>query len=739
MEEKILKVIKTTTVPFPLYIYRTSVTYNEVRKASGIAYIILVLLLNNANREDTIVDVLLKFGIPKDLHYLFGREIANLMSTDIIASRFAPGDFLGHYFSVIRMSELSLTDKGKKMFREGAIPTGAEKVKVKDIFYSPVTRKYDVVSNQAYTTFASSFLGEEFLDRVDVDISGMEDYINANRTKIGLKAEERMISYETEEPQKMQVRKEEGMTLTIKPSGVEYGFETSDETAFFNRYYSSAVMTECLLAKEKYKFMGIDRGQFAVPTVDLSDLENVENIYIPFDITKQAARPCKVFVNRGRFGVKGIESSIKVSEPDSKNILDLIDENAEFALLDLSGCKYYSPYNVRIPCEKLGDILEIQLLVERKATADQFRAIWEKVYEIYQDTEFDGEIRRVILYVVQALNDKTMLERYLLHIFERFNSTDEKIDILLKMNAIFGKSEEWQEYLIKYGSQLFADSCGEIKLDNMIYKNTVLQPLKTVLKINDQEYIRRFAETTKDVEEPELVYQALDAAGFETHDILGVANVVEVYMNNVLENERIDAETGIATEFETLRANLWKLNGMLGIENYSDYTLRDDFNSEDFFNAYSTMQTAARKIDKYKQYAEKEYKVLGLYFTIYEPIHEVLSIEKTSASHPDRITSKYIEEYLARGKYKEAICDLVVKMQYDLRDLLNADNTTQANELIDNAESSGLINSGEANALHKLRMCQNGFQHPERRQIPFDKPTIENWSDIVFSLKGGSE
>ena len=256
MEEKILKVIKTTTVPFPLYIYRTSVTYNEVRKASGIAYIILVLLLNNANREDTIVDVLLKFGIPKDLHYLFGREIANLMSTDIIASRFAPGDFLGHYFSVIRMSELSLTDKGKKMFREGAIPTGAEKVKVKDIFYSPVTRKYDVVSNQAYTTFASSFLGEEFLDRVDVDISGMEDYINANRTKIGLKAEERMISYETEEPQNMQVRKEEGMTLTIKPSGVEYGFETSDETAFFNRYYSSAVMTECLLAKEKYKFMG---------------------------------------------------------------------------------------------------------------------------------------------------------------------------------------------------------------------------------------------------------------------------------------------------------------------------------------------------------------------------------------------------------------------------------------------------------------------------------------------------
>ena len=739
MEERILKVIKTTTVPFPLYIYKTSVTYNEVRKASGVAYIILDLLLNNANQEDTIVDVLMNFGIPKDLHYIFGREIANLMSTDIISSRFEPNDFLGHHLSVIKMFELSLTAKGKKMFREGAIPTGVEKIKVKDIFYSPVTRKFDVISNHAFTSFASSFLGEEFLEKIDVNISGMEDYINANKTKIGLKAEERMISYQTEEPQKMQVRKEEGMTLTIKPSGVEYGFETSDETAFFTRYYSSEIMTECMRAKEKYKFMGIDREQITVPTVDLSSLENIENIYIPFDITKQAARPCKLFVNRGKFGVKGIDSSIKVSESNSKAILALTDKNAKFALLDLAGCKYYSPYNVRIPCEQFGDVLEIQLLVERKATEEQFRAICEKVFEVYQDTDFEGEIGRVILYVTQALKDKKMLERYLLRIFNRFKSVDEKVDVLLKMNAIFGKAEEWQEYLIQYGTQLFDESCGEIKLDNMIYKNTVLHPLKAVLKINDQEYICRFAETVKEVEEPELVYQALESAGFETQDILGVANVVIVYMNNVLDNERIDAETSIATEFETLRANLWKLNAMLGIENYSDYTLKDDYNPEDFFNAYSTIQEARKKIEKYKHYADKEFKVLGLYFSIYEPVHEVLSIEKTSAFHPDKITSKYIDEYLARGKYKEAICDLVVKMQYDLRDLLNADNTAKANDLIDNAENTGLINSSEANALHKLRMCRNGFQHPERRQIPFDKPTIEGWRDIVFSLKGGNK
>jgi hypothetical protein len=36
-------------------------------------------------------------------------------------------------------------------------------------------------------------------------------------------------------------------------------------------------------------------------------------------------------------------------------------------------------------------------------------------------------------------------------------------------------------------------------------------------------------------------------------------------------------------------------------------------------------------------------------------------------------------------------------------------------------------------------MCRNGLQHPEKRQIPFDKATLEEWRDTVFSLKGEDE
>ena len=241
----------------------------------------------------------------------------------------------------------------------------------------------------------------------------------------------------------------------------------------------------------------------------------------------------------------------------------------------------------------------------------------------------------------------------------------------------------------------------------------------------------------KQNEDPTLVYQALEAAGFGVEQILGVVNVVELYMQAVLDDDNIQTDTNISVKFNAVRINLWKLNGMLGIKDLSDYTLREDYNVEEFFNAYSTYIQSVKTIERYKQYATKEYSELKRYTDIYEPIHDLLSIERTSSSHPEKITAKYIDEQITRGKYKDVICDLLVKLQYDLRGLLHADTTVQANELIDEAKGKGYIDGKNANALHKLRMCRNGFQHPESsRQIPFDKTTITEWKEIVFSING---
>ena len=737
MDETILKQLKTTC-PFPLLIYKTSVKYNEVRKASGIAYIILDLIQKESKSNDKISDVLLKFGIPANLHYIFGQEIANLMSTDILSSHFDPSYFAKPtYFKQITIGDVELTPKGKKMFQDGAIPTGAEKVKVKDIYYSPVTRKFDVESKVPYMTLGSSFLGDDFMDHINVDISGMEDYINANRTKIGLKAEERVVSFECEEPQKMHTRKEEGMTIIIRPSGVEFKFDTTDENAFFNKYYTSRLMTDGLLAKNKYKFVNEKKDIVEVPTVSINELTNIINVYIPDDAQKQASRPCKFFFSKNRLGVKGVDTSMKLGVDDSTTLLNGLNSNAEFALLDKSSLKYYSPLNVVMPCEQLGDTFEMQLLVERTADEEVLKSVLLKLYDIYHDETFSAEIGKAILFIVELLKDSSYFEKYSTNQLSKYYSGDEQNDLLLKMNSSFQTNADWNEYFKVLGSNLVTNSINEIRLDNMIYKNTILTPLKNELKIGAQDYVKMFAEPVLG-EDQNLVYQALETAGFETNQILGVVNVVETYMDKILNDESISADTSLADKFRTVSSNLWNLNDMLGIESYSEYTLKENFNVDEFFNAYSTLKTAIKSIKKYSKFARDKYNNMNKYLEIYEPIHELLAIEREASSHPDKITKKYIDDYISKGRFKNAICELSVKLQYDLRELLKADDKTEAFELINMAEQEKLIDNKKCSLLHKLRKIRNGLQHPEKEQIQYTKADIEEWRDIVFEI-GGSE
>ncbi len=732
MEEKIIKQIKTQC-PFPLLIYKTHIKYNEVRKASGIAYILLELI--SKQRSDTSFrEALLKFGIPTELHSIFGKELAGLIGTEIVKSPYRQSHFEDpKYFGEIKVNEVELTAKGQKLFREGAIPTGLEKEKAKDIYFSPVTRKFDVQYNMPISPLASCFLGEEFLDCVEIDISGLEDYLNANTTKVGLKAEERMTSFATDEPQKMNVRTEENITLNIYPSYIEFTFASSAEKVFFDKYYSSAIIRQGMIMKDKFKF---PMGE-SVPSVNITDLHNLTALYLPNELVKQAKRPCIIFLNRGNAEIDR-EDVICADKRLSCELLDKIDKNAELALLDKSGCKYYCALDVSMPCKNFGDTFSLPLLTESGVGSETFREIIERLYSEYSEKSFDDEVGKVVTYAVDSFGQSEYFGKLIDKKLRASTNVDEQIGILLKLNSEFKRHTAWKNYFAEAASKLYRESVSGVKIENIIYKNTVLTPLKETLQISNAEYLRAFSENIRKAESLEIVYEALDSAGFNDTEILSVANVIESFAAAVLGRETIASETVLASKYKTVSINLWKLNDMLGIEGSAEYTLRDDYNTDEFFNAYGTLQSAIKSIEKYKQFASKQYELFSRYLAIFEPIHEILSIERTASSNPEKITKKYIDEHVARGKYKDAICDLLVKLQYDLRKLLQADRETQANELIDNAVGNQLISKPQADALHKLRMCRNGFQHPERKQIPFDKPTIENWRDIVFMI-GGQE
>ena len=169
----------------------------------------------------------------------------------------------------------------------------------------------------------------------------MEEYLKFVQTKVGLKAEEMIIKISYQEPKKLAAKAEENLTITIDSDGMDFRFATSDEKAFFESYYSSALMSAGMLMKDKYKF------DISVPTVNFDSLK-VNNLYIPSDAGKQAARPCKLFISRGVHGYSRTDNVLRYENGGA--YLDILDDKAEFALLDNAGCKYNLPLNVRIPC-----------------------------------------------------------------------------------------------------------------------------------------------------------------------------------------------------------------------------------------------------------------------------------------------------------------------------------------------------------------------------------------------------
>ena len=729
MELKPIKKIKTSC-PFPLLQYTVGIYYNAVRKPSGIAYILLELIQKSNMESEKVATVLKKFGIPAELHIIFGQELAALTANGILeASIYAQYLSDPKYFEQAMIGDFKLTAKGKKMFAEGAIPIEGEKKKTPEVFYSPVSRTFALNNNMFLAKIGTSFLGENFLDDVEYDISNLEDYLKSVQTdaKIGLKKEEMIVRIDPGEPKGLVVKPEKNMTITIDEKGVVFSFETTDEKAFFERYYSSSLMSAGILAKENYKFSS------NVATIEWDSFD-IDDVHIPADINKKANQDCEIFISRGRLGVHRDKSAITFF--GDNGLLSMLDENAEFALLDNIGCRYYLPVNVRFYCKNFDDVFEMQLLLEKSATPDVFESVVQEICAMTYEAKFCDDSAKIISYAAKMLNDSEYLNGYAIKQLNECSDDVDRIALLLKLNYAFSKCEGWNAYFAEIAKEIFERYIQTVELENIIFKNTVLTPLRKAMEMPEAEYISALAEPLKEKESAELVYQALESASFGESEILAVVNVIDLYAVRVLERTPIDAVTELSNKFALYSSNLWKLCDMLGVENPNDYTLKDDYNIDEFFNIFATYSKAQKYVDKYKAYAKATFEQLKRFDAIFNPIQEILSIERTASEHPEKVTKKFIDEQISRGRYSVAISNLLIKAQYDLRILLSADLVVGANELIDEAESQGIIKRDEATQLHKLRMCRNGLQHPEKRQIPFDKETIEEWRDTVFSLKG---
>ncbi len=403
----------TTSCPFPVAVYSTTVRYLAVRKASGIAYTLLELINSEVDRNEMTGNVLELFGIPADMHWIYADAMASLEEDGIVSCVYRTDQVRDvSMFSNMYMREFSFTPKGRQLFRDKYIPADKEKVKTPFISYYPAypaQRRYVVGKDSKLQVYTSSSLSSDpdFLDRIsgetariEGDGGRLEEFIQSAPAKsaMDISAEEKIITpVETKLDPWCVVRTENNMTIHITEDGVTFSFTSKDEENFFTKYYTPEQVKSILLAKERYKF----RGSAPAPAAYADIMP--DKLYIPDDAVSIPSGLADIYIGTGAYATAGNAKAIKTGAAESEELLKLMNPHASFALLDKDAGRYCCVCSLVMPCTQFpGKTFEMQLLTENRMPAGMLEAVLDRMYDIYSQRDISGDSAGIIAYIADA-------------------------------------------------------------------------------------------------------------------------------------------------------------------------------------------------------------------------------------------------------------------------------------------------------------------------------------------------
>ena len=171
-----------TSMQFPMTFFKTEIEHNDVKKPSGISYILLVLINDYRMKKQKLSTLLLEFGIPRDLHFIFADEIEKLIrELGILEISF---EYNRNFFDEYEVGHFNFTSKGKKIFKDELIPSNKSITDVQDLYYDPARDKI-YVGNQLdwkFTRVNNSVIPNELAHQYEFkNIDRLEDFLNKNK------------------------------------------------------------------------------------------------------------------------------------------------------------------------------------------------------------------------------------------------------------------------------------------------------------------------------------------------------------------------------------------------------------------------------------------------------------------------------------------------------------------------------------------------------------------------------
>jgi len=699
-----------TSIQFPFFKMNELVTYSEVKKPSGVAYILLVLISESKNKNDRLSKVLENFGIPKSLHYIFADNVQYLMEQGILEEF----NFYKTEFDNYLIGSFQFTSKGKKIFAEESIPTGINKELKVPVFYNIAMNELLLKMDNDLDPkpLMDCAITPEFMDRFKNE-KNVENFLNLQKGKgISVKKEEIITNVEQLD-QENWIGKYD-CDMNINGDDIEIKFDELLLQKFFDANYNQNMVNLAISYKNKFRFKSSFKDNLKLSNYGF---DRIAGIIIPKEIDDVLKQKNQLLLTKGNYKTSN-GYMITSSESIAK-----YDDTIEFIQVDMHDSVYaYIPGNFNFNNNLFG-IITIPLALKIKLTEEELKNVI-KPYVVSLSTYSEDNFKELVK--VTNITDDLKLAK---EIIEGYVNKDAESNIVLlnemKPYAISnsGISNIYRELLEKNYSN-YMDNLTEDNLDTAL---KITASIPKFLNIPNKDVLSRIFKNIKAKNELET-YETLVSKGFDK-------SLVVLYVNPVIEALKIrNSEEKSVIDLINYDDALSEMKRITSINDYKSYLYDEEkINHNDFKTNYNKAFNLQKNIAVFRSGNEGLFANYDGFMNLFSTINDDINLVEAALKNPNNLKPELIEKKIASGEYQFVFVNLSAKLETILKNKYKLDG--KLSDMLNDARSNGIIDKKIISDLHDFRDNRNAYVHPEDRTSNYNADDLRRWAKEIFDLE----
>lgn len=700
-----------TSIQFPFFKMNEIVTFSEVKKPSGVAYILLVLISESKDKRANLSQTLENFGVPKNLHYIFADTIQYLFEQNILVD---DPYFNKNEFDRYQIGDFAFTSDGVKIFAAESIPTGVHKELKIPVFYDIAKNELSLKTGAdlELKPLMDCAISPEFMEQFKCT-KDVESFLNLQKGKgISIKKEEIITQVDLIENAENWVGKYDCL-MSIDGDEVDVKFEDMVLQRFVETYYTQEMINKIISYKNRFQF----KSRFTEHLRIGSYSHKLVEILFPKDVEDVLKQKNQMLLTKGNY--KG-SSKLVISSPES---LNAFDDTIEFIQIDMHDVVYaFVPAVFDFKNKTFGTI-ELPLVLKLKLSQDELKKI--VMPYIASISGYSEENYKTLVAITSITKDietaYNVMRNYLTNDVENnVVLLNEIKQTALSNSGILAKYKELlQDNYFKYLESINEDNLESVlKITNSIPKFLNIQAKDVLTKI--------FSELR--VNNPLSIYETLVENGFDKSVVVLYANPIEQALSQKSANEKT------VLDLLNFDDNLSKLKKIVGVEDYKKYTINEEeINRQDFKMVYAFVYNLYKNIQVFKPCNESLFVSYNGFMQLFERISDDINIFEAALKNPNNIKPELINKKIATGDYQFVFVNLSAKLEIILKTQYGLDG--KLSDMLSEARKKRLIDRNVISDLHSFRENRNANIHPEDRTANYKADDLRRWSKEIFDLE----